>query len=135
MGIHAQLMDKKYALKLWRGIICGGITAEMKAHTPNYSEDFGWHIFSFGLIRADEANAAEFYNAKNKDGIILFFEHSRDAFMLENAVELTAEELDLLARSEGFSYANAYVFHPADRWTYVRTHEKSLGPYFYEISG
>ncbi len=126
-------IDREDALRLWRELFCADVTAEMKAQTPGYNEDFMWHIFSFGLIQAAEGNSAEeIFKTQKKDRLILFFEHSSDAYLLENAASLTPDALNLLERNEGFSCADVYVFHPVDRWTYVRTHEKSLGPYYYE---
>lgn len=107
----------------------------MKAQTPDYNEEFNWHIFSFGLVRAIEGNSAEtLFEEHCRDKIILFFENSSDAYLLENTARLTLDTLNLLEQYGGYSYADAYIFHPIDRWTYVRTHEKSLGPYYYKKS-
>lgn len=133
LGILVSRIDKDDALRLWRELFCDDIPAERKAQTSGYNEDFYWHIFSFGLVRCtDGISAEEVFNTQRKDRLIIFFEHLRHACLLENAAKLTAETLNLLERNGGFSCADVYVFHPVDRWTYVRTHEKSIGPYYYE---
>ena len=58
-GILVNRIDKGDALRLWRDLFCDNITAEMKAQTPNYNEEFNWHIFSFGLVQAAEGNSAK----------------------------------------------------------------------------
>lgn len=132
-GILVNRIDKGDALRLWRDLFCDNTTAEMKAQTPNYNEEFNWHIFSFGLVQAAEGNSAkEVFEERCRDKLILFFEHSSDAYLLENAASLTSDALNLLERYGWCSYADVYIFHPTDRWTYVRTHEKLLGPYYYE---
>ena len=67
-----------------------------------------------------------------KDTVILFFENSDDAYSCENAARMASDTLKSLGQYGGYSYADMYIFHPADRWTYVRTHERSLGPYYCE---
>ena len=132
-GILVTWVDKEEAVRMWRDLFCDGITPEMKMQTPDYNEEFNWHIFSFGLVRAIEGNSAdELFEKCCKDKVILFFENSDDAYLCENAAGLTSDTLKLLAQNGGYSYADMYVFHPADGWTYVRTHERSLGPYYYE---
>ena len=132
LGIVVSCIDKEDALRLWRELFYDDITVEMKAQTPGYNEDFNWHIFSFGLVQAVNGNSAEeVFKLQRKDRLILFFEHLSDTYLLENAARLTSSALNSLECNEGFSCADVYVFHPADRWTYVRTHEKSLGPYYY----
>ena len=129
--IHNCQIRKEEGLKLWQESFCGNITAEMKACVPNYNDGFLWHIFSFGLVQAMEGESAErIFDEQNKDRLILFFERSNDAYYLENAEKLTSDALNSLEWYGGFSYADVYVIHPADRWAYVRTHEKTLGPYY-----
>lgn len=132
-GIPVARIDKEGAVRAWRDLFRDGITPELKARTQDYNEEFNWHIFSFGLVRAVEGHSADVLFEKcRKDTVILFFENSDDAYSCENAARLTSDTLKSLGQYGGYSYADMYIFHPADRWTYVRTHERSLGPYYCE---
>lgn len=51
-GIPAARIDREGAVRAWRDLFRDGITPELKARTQDYNEEFNWHIFSFGLVRA-----------------------------------------------------------------------------------
>lgn len=90
-GISAARIDKEGAVRAWRDLFRDGITPELKAREQDYNEEFNWHIFSFGLVRAVEGNSADVLFEKcRKDKVVLFFENSDDAYSCENAARMTS---------------------------------------------
>jgi len=84
-----------------------------------------WHIFSFGFLGCfEEDEAAESYDAQNKNECVFISNISDVAFVLEDARALTAKILnqfiDVTITAKDFS------------WTYCKTHECDCGPYFYK---
>lgn len=68
--------------------------------------------------RADKA-----FNKEAKQFCYVFYQHSNDALILENASSLTAEDF--------VNDEDVYVVDKEFNWTYVRTHETGwCGPYF-----
>lgn len=83
---------------------------------------FLWHVFSYekrDCLVGEEA-AAAFAN-QTKAGCYIFFQHSDDALLSEDAANL--EPGDLPAE-------DVYVADKDFNWTYVQTHERMCGPYF-----
>lgn len=85
---------------------------------------FLWHVFSYGkrkCLKGEEANKA--FNEAEKRCCYVFYQHSDDAFLLENASALTAADFA--------GEIDVYVVDQKFAWTYVITHETGwLGPYF-----
>lgn len=79
-GFLVHPMDKEDALGIWREIFFNGVTTERKEQTPHYNEDFSWHIFSFGLVRAEEGDSAE----KIYDSGHLYFSSCRSVDVCQN---------------------------------------------------
>ena len=114
----------------WTRLFAGGISAEEKRRVG--FRQYRWHIFSFGLVKAREGEAARrAFNALClKDTAYLFFQHAGNAFCVGNAFLLRAEDLEL---GSAFGRSDAYLFDPKGGWTYVQTHEESCGPYFLSL--
>ena len=89
-----------------------------------YLDEFLWHVFSYdkrNCLQEEQADIA--FNRESKKSCYVFYQHSDDAFILENATALTADDL--------ISEEDIYVVDKEFSWTYVRTHETGLcGPYF-----
>lgn len=93
-------------------------------------EQFRWHLFSYKLLDAlteDDARAA--FDAEPKDAVYLFWQHTKKAYLIENAHLLKAEDLD----HDFIPHPDIYLFSPKGKWTYVHTHESMCGPYFYKL--
>jgi hypothetical protein len=86
-----------------------------------------WHLFSWKkaeCLEGDRADAA--FSRAVKAGCYLFYQHSDEALLLEDAFALQA--CDLLEEED------VYITDRQFRWTYVRTHEAGLfGPYFHHL--
>lgn len=89
-----------------------------------YLYDFLWHIFSYekkNCLKEEQADIA--FNKKLKKSCYVFYQHSDDAFILENASSLNVNDF--------LNEEDVYVVDKGFNWTYVRTHETGwCGPYF-----
>ena len=91
-----------------------------------YYDQFRWHLFSYEKLNAkvgDEADKA--LSQKQVRSVFVFWQHSDDAYELTEAWELDAEDVAKLG-------SDVYIFDPDGCWTYVKTHEASCGPYFFQ---
>lgn len=83
-----------------------------------------WHVFSYekrDCLQEDKADLA--LNREPKGSCFVFYQHSDEAFILENAKVVIA--------SDFLEEEDVYVVDKEFNWTYVRTHETGLcGPYF-----
>lgn len=85
-----------------------------------------WHLFSYEIVKGEEGQAAkELFEAELKEGCILFSNIGDFAFHLENAQKLSAEALE--------QFVDVTVTALDFSWTYSKTHEEELGPYFYRL--
>lgn len=109
---------------LWNKTFAAEITPEDRklVHFNKYR----WHIFSYGLVEALEGKEArKAFNECVKKQVYMFFQDGKEAYVIGNPDLLKAKYFD---RDE-----DIYIFDPEEKWTYVRTHEAELGPYFYRI--
>lgn len=83
---------------------------------------FLWHIFSFGFLKS-EADCDERYNAKDKNECVILDNIDEIGFILKNAQSLTADVIK--------EFLDVTIFPTDFSWTYCKTHEEELGPYFY----
>ena len=93
-------------------------------------EQYRWHLFSFELLHAlteDEARAA--FNAQPKDTAYLFWQHMEEAYLVENAHLLKAEDFN----HDFIPFKDFYLLSAEGKWTYIHTHEIMCGPYFYKL--
>lgn len=85
---------------------------------------FLWHLFSFEYVSAEEEGAKELYNEQSEDEIFIFSSRENLAYKLRSAKVVDADFLeqfeDVVITAQDFS------------WTYAKTHEENLGPYFYK---
>lgn len=89
-------------------------------------EKYKWHIFSFEKVNAlTKSKARQAFNKCKKEKVYMFYQHSDQALLIENANLLKAEDFDL-------DY-DIYIYDPMHKWTYIHTHESECGPYFYQI--
>ncbi len=85
---------------------------------------FRWHVFSFGLIKSIEGEAARVkFDQVEKNSVYVFYQNKNEAYKVDNPEHLSAADFDL--------EQDIYVYDDVGRWTYVFTHEESCGPYFY----
>jgi hypothetical protein len=83
-----------------------------------------WHVFSYekkGCLKEEQADKA--FNKERKSACYVFYQHSDDALIVENASSFTAYDL--------INEYDIYVVDKEFNWTYVKTHETGwCGPYF-----
>lgn len=109
---------------LWNKTFAFGISAEEKRRI--FFSQYRWHAFSYGLLSGLEGKAAKrAFDAVEKSQVMAFYQHGKEAYVIENAHLLKAKDFRM--------DEDIYLFDPQGKWTYVRTHEKELGPYFYQL--
>jgi len=85
---------------------------------------FLWHLFSYEKRPCLKENkAVQAFNNLHKTECYLFYEDREDAYILENASKIKAEDFH--------NEEDIYIVDKMFTWTYVETHEKGwFGPYF-----
>lgn len=85
---------------------------------------YPWHLFSFEVLdSAAPDHAKALYDSVEKKRCMLLCNISNRLFQLDDATALTAEVLD--------RFLDVTVTAADFSWTYSKTHEGNLGPYFY----
>ena len=114
----------RYLRKKWENNFANNLSDKEKKSIYLYDNGYLWHIFSYekrNCLKEEQADLA--LNRELKKSCFVFYQHSDEAFILENATTLTAEDL--------ISEEDIYVVDKEFNWTYVRTHETGwCGPYF-----
>ena len=116
-----------YLRRTWEDHFTGHLNTEEKKSI--YLDDFLWHIFSYEkreCLQEEQADLA--FNRVIKKSCYVFYQHSDDAFILENASLITVDDF---VHEQDIYEQDIYVVDKEFNWTYVRTHETGLcGPYF-----
>jgi hypothetical protein len=101
---------------------------QIHLHSYSGASGFLWHVFSYEKRKCDKEEQAELaFEKQYKDTCLIFFQHSDDVLLVEEAYDLKAKDL-LLSDGE---YADLYVVDQEFSWTYVVTHERGwIGPFF-----
>ena len=127
-GIRFTPVNDRTTKAKWTKLFAASVPKEKRKEV--HFEQFRWHLFSFELLDAMTDNVArEAFNAEPKDFVYLFLQHTKKAYLLENAHLLKAEDLD----HDFIPHPDIYLFSPKGKWTYVHTHESMCGPYFYKL--
>ena len=127
-GIHFSPVNDRTTKARWTKLFAAPVSKEDRKKV--YFEQYRWHLFSFELLKAlsdDEARAA--FDAEPKDSVYLFWQHTDQAYLVENAHLFKAEDFD----HDFIPFSDFYLFSPKGKWTYIHTHESMCGPYFYKL--
>lgn len=127
-GIRFTPVNDRTTKAKWTKLFATSVPKEKRKEV--HFEQFRWHLFGFELLDAlteDDARAA--FDAEPKDALYLFWQHTKKAYLLENAHLLKAEDLD----HDFIPHPDMYLFSPEGKWTYIHTHESMCGPYFYKL--
>lgn len=127
-GIRFTPVNDRTTKAKWTKLFATSVPKEKRKEV--HFEQFRWHLFSFELLdalTAGDARAA--FDAEPKDAVYLFWQHTKKAYLLENAHLLKAEDLD----HDFIPHPDIYLFSPKGKWTYVHTHESMCGPYFCKL--
>lgn len=94
-----------------------------------YYDQFRWHLFSYEkqpCLVGDEARRA--FDALHKNELYMMVERSPYVTLLSHAEAVTAQDFEQME--------DVYLFDRSFTWTYVKTHEESLGlgPYFLQLN-
>ena len=122
-GIRFTPVNDRTTKAKWTKLFAASVPKEKRKEV--HFEQFRWHLFSFELLDAlteDDARAA--FDAEPKDAVYLFWQHTKKAYLLENAHLLKAEDID----HDFIPHPDMYLFSPEGKWTYVHTHESMCGP-------
>lgn len=117
-----------YLRKQWEDIFVNHLSDKEKKSIYLYDEDgccgYLWHVFSYEkrkYLKEEQADTA--FKKESKQACYVFYQHLDDAYILEKASSLTAEDF--------VNEEDVYVVDKEFNWTYVRTHETGwCGPYF-----
>lgn len=117
-----------YLRKQWEDNFANHLTDNEKKSIYLYDEDgccgYLWHVFSYErrkCLKEEQADIA--FVREPKNSCYVFYQHSDDAYILENASTLTANDF--------LNEEDVYVVDKQFNWTYVKTHETGwCGPYF-----
>lgn len=120
-----------YLRQQWEDSFVGHMSLLEKKEIFMYDEDgacgYLWHVFSYEkreCLKGQQADQA--FNAVRKKDCYVFYQHSDDVLILEEAAALEADDL--------FAESDVYVTDRELTWTYVKTHETGwCGPYFSQI--
>ena len=127
-GIRFIPVNDRTTKARWTKLFASSIPKEKRKEV--HFEQYRWHLFSFELLKAlsdDEARAA--FDAEPKDSVYLFWQHTDQAYLVENAHLFKAEDFD----HDFIPFSDFYLFSPKGKWTYIHTHESMCGPYFYKL--
>jgi hypothetical protein len=121
-----ELADKGVELrKKWENKFTDEISLSEKKSI--YFDQFLWHVFSYeklSCLKNEEAMKA--FNQEPKKCCYVFYQHHDNAFMINNADKIKAEDFE--------NEHDVYVVDKNFHWTFVHTHEYYCGPYFYKAS-
>lgn len=88
-----------------------------------YFYSYRWHICSYDKVSCLDSQAArEAFDKVKKSTLFFMYEHARNVQTFQHASTMTSTDLD--------SQDDIYVFDETFSWTYIHTHEDSIGPYF-----
>ena len=127
-GIRFISVNDRTTKAKWTKLFASSIPKEKRKEV--HFEQYRWHLFSFELLKAfsdDEARSA--FDAEPKDSVYLFWQHTDQAYLVENAHLFKAEDFD----HDFIPFSDFYLFSPEGKWTYIHTHENMCGPYFYKL--
>ncbi|MEH7223704.1 DUF4275 family protein [Bacillus sp. JJ1566] len=117
-----------YLRKQWEDIFVNHLSDKEKKSIYLHDEDgfcgYLWHVFSYErrkCLKEEQADTA--FNKQSKQSCYVFYQHSDDAYILENASSLTTKDFE--------NEEDVYIVDKSFNWTYIRTHETGwCGPYF-----
>ncbi|MEW8971584.1 MAG: DUF4275 family protein [Mesobacillus sp.] len=116
----------------WEAVFASHLSPKEKRqisfHDKGGASGFLWHLFSYEKRKCEKEEQAErAFDKHFKDTCLIFFQHSDEVWMVEEASDLKAKDL-LMTYAE---YADLYVVDREYKWTFVVTHEQGwIGPFF-----
>lgn len=131
-GIEFIPVERNEVVLQWDTMFDSLVSDQTRKSTKSYSDQFRWHLFSFDLLPAKKESAAQnSFDTQEKGTLYWFFEYAKEAYLIRNAHLLKASDFDILSKYSTLDNSDMYVFDPSGKWTYIKTHENSCGPYFF----
>lgn len=128
-GIRFTPVNRNATMAKWTKIFAASISKENRNHV--HFEQYKWHLFSFELLDAlTEEKARTAFDRCPKHTVYLFCQDTKEAYLVENAHLLKAEDFE----HRFLPYPDIYIFSAEEKWTYIHTHEPNCGPYFYKCT-
>lgn len=132
-GVLLEPTERTAIISAWDRQFDGLVSLAMKQAAKHYSSQFRWHLFSFDLLPAVQGDdARRSFNSTEKGELYLFFDYADECYQVKNANLLTAEDFEALSEFSSLNYADMYFYDPLRKWTYIKPHEDSCGPYFFK---
>ena len=119
-------MSETELMNKWLSVFGKGVEKEiLKEHVTSYG-NLLWHLFTWGevtCLQGDEARKA--FDELQYDTAIRFYDgYASHIEKLSVINKISAKKVDKDRESDVYIVAEDFS------WTYVRTHEEWLGPYF-----
>lgn len=116
-----------YLRKQWEENFANHLSKNERKSIYLYNGDvlcgYLWHVFSYERKEClKEGQAEKAFHREKKQFCYIFYQHTNDALIVENASLLKADDF--------IKEEDIYVVDKGFTWTYVKTHEAYCGPYF-----
>lgn len=116
--------EREMIKEKWLKMFTFDVDNEIKKEVLFYH--FFWHLFSFNKLKAKQGKEAKLaFDNCHKNQVYTFYQNNDKSYFISNAKNLIADDFDM--------DDDIYVFDMEFKWTYIKTHEKQCGPYFYYI--
>ena len=133
-GVIFEPVERTVIVSEWDKQFDGLVSMEMKKGAKHYNSQYRWHLFSFELLPAIQGkDARQLFNSTQKSELYMFFNYAEECYHVKNANLLTAEDFERLHEFSLLNYADMYFYDSLKKWTYIKTHEDSCGPYFFKV--
>ena len=122
-------MSETELMNKWLSVFGKGVEKEiLEEHVTSYG-NLLWHLFTWGevtCLQGDEARKA--FDELQYDTAIRFYDGYAGHIEKVSVIDkISAKKVDKDKKSDVYIVAKDFS------WTYVRTHETGLGPYFCRI--
>ncbi|WP_317855331.1 DUF4275 family protein [Chakrabartyella piscis] len=113
-GIVFQSIGKANILKMvWTKLFA--MSMSRKERLEIFYDQYRWYLFSSGKVTAKcGIEARDAFCEVAKDQVQMFYQNQEEGFVIDNAGDLQAVDLDL--------EEDVFVFDDVECWTYVHTH-------------
>ncbi len=119
-------MDDKEVMKKWLDVFGKNVHPKIMRNHVLAEYNFLWHIFTWGSIECFEEDEAKTKLDSLKDEEVIYFTggYNNEIQNLSIIKKPTSYEIDI------DEWSDIYVTAKDFSWTYVKTHESGIGPYF-----
>ena len=119
-------MSETELMNKWLSVFGAGVDKQiMEEHVTSYG-NLLWHLFTWGNVSCLQGEEArEAFDELQYDTVIRFYDGYASHIEKVSVIDkISAKKVDKDRASDVYIVAEDFS------WTYVRTHEDGLGPYF-----